>query len=467
MKQNISLITKIGIFSVSLLATTFAAYMYSPVTKTHADSDASTNVTLTIPSQLSFYVDSDDVVYMTADTDSFVSGTAHFTVATNSQYGYSLMLEDVDGDTSLKNRTVASSSEITSSFIGAKTSSTMAANTWGYSLNSTDFHAIPVFGSADRIRYISTFPSSNSEMVTDVDFGVKVGRVSKSGYYADVLLATAVVNGIDGLPDYTMQNFECVLSHHDWMYDEEENGYDEIFEKTYHLRDIRNGRVYEVVATKDGNCWMAENLDIADYNIAMEDSNIPRWSSNRTPYQLPDSTVEWSFDYDNGEVYDTDDYGMYYNANAATAGAITGTSNSYNPDRSVCPAGWTLPSEYYFRNLFNAYGLDLDSGESNTKADAMALPIKLTMSGAYTVSEGLTGVGLHGGWWTQNYGAPSNKRSVVMLDDSGAKYVSADKRDGYSIRCVKSGSHYDSGAYDLSEYYENGGGNGGGIVESQ
>lgn len=442
--KKYDLATKLGIFSISLLATVFAVYTYSPVIKTHADGSAtsSVDVNLSVAPRLSIYVDDYDAQRMKSRTDNFVSETAHIYVDTNSSYGYSLMLEDVDENTNLENRSTSSNSRFTSTFSGSKTSETMDPNTWGYSMDSSNYYKIPVFGNPVLLRSVSSAIKNENDAKTDVEFGVKVGSSTMSGYYADMLLASAIVNGQDGTQVYTMQNFKCPSP---WPDYDDENW--EMPERTWTLKDERDGRTYEVVLLKDGNCWMTQNLDITDYLASTDDTQYAgRFSGNK--YLIPDSLNDWSFTYNSGEVYETstEDYGAYYNYNAASLGGTSGAQNStnyYGSGMSSCPsAKWNLPSSNDWSKLFSGYSLSLANGISAD--DLLQVHINLEKSGSYTLENGVNGQGSIGAWWTDT--APSSagdrdtKRNIVLLDNNGLRLETSDRRNGHSIRCMMKGT---------------------------
>lgn len=447
--SNVSAFSKVGIFSISLLVTVFAVYVYSPVIKSHAVGvDPVVDVNLHVPAQLNMHVDESGARRMKTDSSSFANGSASIYVTTNSQYGYSLMLEDSDNDASMKNYSASGADDrITSSFSGTKTSDTMDANTWGYSLDSTNYNSVPTFGNPVRIRNISGIVDDESKALTNLGFGVKVGRTTKSGYYADVVIVTSVVNGQDGnYAPRTMQDFVCVNPRKDHIYDPtygDPSSY--VSNQVYNLVDERDGKTYRVVAAADGGCWMIDNLDITDYAA---NSNDTEFGGRLSTYQIPDSLNTWNFSYDDGEVYETgvQGYGAYYNYHAAMAGTISGDNNYteyYERVASICPSGWEMPSYYSWQYLFDEYGLSLMSGISAEDLANLPINLNLNKAGANTVEDGVNGQGEVGIWWTNR--TPWNNtnyrtdRAVIVLDSNGLRLDHGNRRNGYSIRCVKRG----------------------------
>lgn len=182
----------IGIFATSLLATITAVYIYSPVVGSYADSSVTADVNLLVGEVMSLTLDTYSLDLDTAP-NSFVSGVINVAASTNSQSGYTLTLEAVDSNTNLvlaNDHTIAG---VSSNFSGPKTSSEMEANTWGFSLDTTNFAGIPARGSSAIIKTTNA-PMTTVSEITPVTFGVKVGNLI-SGWYADEVLFTIYTNG--------------------------------------------------------------------------------------------------------------------------------------------------------------------------------------------------------------------------------------------------------------------------------
>jgi uncharacterized protein (TIGR02145 family) len=184
----------IGIFATSLLVTASAVYIYSPVIGSHADSSATAEISVNVADVMALSLDTNEL-NLSSNPNNFVSGKINATVSTNSQYGYTLTLEDVDANTSMTHANENISDTITSSFSGTKTSSEMEANTWGFSLNETDFSKVPANGSPVALKQ-TTSPMTEASETTPVDFGIKLGNIT-SGTYSDSVLFTMYTNGQD------------------------------------------------------------------------------------------------------------------------------------------------------------------------------------------------------------------------------------------------------------------------------
>ena len=185
----------IGIFALSLLTTATAVYIYSPVIGSHADTTATAEVDVNVGEIMALSLDTNEL-NLSSNPNNFVSGTINATVSTNSQYGYTLTLEDEDASSDMTHSNENISDVITSTFSGTKTSSEMEANTWGFSLDSTDFSKVPVNGSPATLKRTNA-PMTTETETTPVDFGVKLGNVA-SGTYSDSVLFTMYTNGQTG-----------------------------------------------------------------------------------------------------------------------------------------------------------------------------------------------------------------------------------------------------------------------------
>ncbi len=153
------------------------------------------------------------------------------------------------------------------------------------------------------------------------------------------------------------------------------------------LKDKRDNEVYTVAKLADGNCWMVENLRLADTHkegggtvpTVIANSNTHNPASGFTV--LTASSDEWcdqstqecvdqnKFNADNtadavasmtqadSNVYS---YGNYYNWYSATAGnGKFDTSRDISVEGDICPAGWALP---YGGNSTSAGGGGADGG---------------------------------------------------------------------------------------------------------
>ena len=273
------------------------------------------------------------------------------------------------------------------------------------------------------------------------------------------------------------------------------------------LVDNRDKKVYWVAKLKDGKCWMTQNLDhdivtTANYythentdlgwgtdttttswiptratipttSIA-NDGTISNWTNNySTPYSVDPGNWYWTDtwytsttnNYLAGNVGDPAKFqkntpytnngthghvGNYYNWSAAVASNSTSgyTTSTYgnisgNPQNSICPAGWRLPTIYNsttdsrneYRYLFDKYGANVTDGSERDRA-LTASPLWF-VRGGNVGSSGLGNSGNYGYYWSST--VYDSSRAYYMNFYSGyiipAGY-SGNRNLGFSVRCV-------------------------------
>ena len=123
----------------------------------------------------------------------FTSKSVDALVATNATKGYELYFSSKDEATDMLNTNTAISDKITSSFTGTVTNTTMGKNNWGYSMNNTDFTAIPKKSGHKKLRNLTTKPTTD-ELKTTVHFGTKISTNLVAGNYEKSVLFTAVAH---------------------------------------------------------------------------------------------------------------------------------------------------------------------------------------------------------------------------------------------------------------------------------
>lgn len=303
--RKIALFEKMGIFSSFLLFAVFSVYMYSPVILSHADSE-DYDFKVAVGEVITLTIDNTEI-NMNANHGTFVSDTINVTSASNSLFGYTLTIADEDSDTRLVNSDANVEDAFSSDFVGLKTSETMGENTWGFSLNETDYRSIPASGSWAVLKRTYPFGAMGIE-TTAVTFGVKVGSVA-SGSYSDSVVFTAYVNGqnselgigdesIDNVSFYHIQTMQqmkpgiCAATTTplptatEYTWDETDDNTK--IPRTF-LTDVRNGKVYIVEKLADGKCWMAQNLEL-ELNNTKALTNTTTDLNSKSSWTPADST---------------------------------------------------------------------------------------------------------------------------------------------------------------------------------
>ncbi len=401
-----------AIFSLVALATFMVVSAFSPVKKTNADE---IDVGLENPSIISIGID--DKVSMTAPAGGgFVSGTNTVVVDTNGVYGYSVTMEDVDSDTSMTS--AATSDVITSDFNGSKISSKFADNTWGYSVDGTNFWKIPVKDHPTTIR-VTNHPSTDSSSTMDVTFGVKTAQLLTAGVYSDVVKFTIYTNGVEPAAEYIDADDGTLPDPEPEPYDEGQGehvnklvllasmqdpnlvqyceetytpsitatgvSFDHYFDGDVNpraiVKDARDRKKYTIAKLADGNCWMTQNLGLdlstsvtltnKDTDLNTKTSWTPTYSTrtdNRVyegDYKMGSNHTEGYLDANSGWITNREPdkahyyqmIGNHYNWLAATAGTGTIGMGLVAVNDSICPKGWRLPlsGPGYFDNKKSFY----------------------------------------------------------------------------------------------------------------
>ena len=440
------LLSSLSIFSLFLLFGFTAVSLFAPIIKSNASESFTSKISteinpviaITSPEELSLEL-------LPTPAGTFTSGSVDVDVSTNAFKGYELYLSAKDTDTFMKSELNPSdtTNRISSSFTGSVTSSTMAKNAWGYSLNSTDFSAVPAKTSTKKIKDITTLPTT-PELKTTVHFGAKVDTTLDSGRYKADILFTAVAHpnppkaqgiflissmqdmrpeicAINTTPNKTATQLDTNGSHHG----------DPNYVPTVTLTDTRDNNTYTVSKLADGKCWMTQNLRIAGKTLTPADSDV------RNNYNLPASTHSTDNVYDWPGVYVSPQNNGYYGLNIAIAddwtssGGRTITQGQRENLYSICPKHWRLPTtdanNSDFHILYDNY---------NSLTALTASPMNLTLAG-HVYGEEEPSIGSFGNYWSStaaNYLSFSSYS--VELSTDGGNWDADGSYYGRSIRCV-------------------------------
>ncbi len=490
---------KIGVFSASIFVTSLAVYVLAPIVGSHADTSKTAEVSLTIGSASALRVSAESL-NLVANIGSFAHDSLDVDVTTNSQYGYTLTLEDTDSDSNLVHVNPSVTDNLTSKFSGGKTSSDMQVNTWGFSLDETNYYHIPAVGYPTTLKKTSAAVSDEYDR-TSVDFGAKVGNIT-SGVYTDTVKFTLYVNGVDNNPDDgtdpsepgTANDFTPVGIHSitkmqemtseicaasttpskkatmlDW--DGSRHGNNSYVPRTK-LIDERDNKTYLVSKLADGNCWMSQNLALdltegvpiiisnndgttgtATPNITTKTAVDPNWRAGGSytwksysgkdygTYYFENGNTLTTTHSNTGTQYDWEINGNYYTWFAATAGTGDSSISYADAPSSICPAGWRLPAnigEKSFENLItDVYGFVY--GESDGTLFRKD-PFNYIYAGYYSGSGGTSLAFLRqaGYYWSSmaDYSYRGNSFRFTMNDSYFSPHDTYSKDNGCSIRCV-------------------------------
>ena len=425
----------LAIFSTSLIFGFAILSLFAPIIVSNA-SDSVTQFSLEVKPVLALAappeLDFGNITPTNAGT--FTSKSVDALVATNATKGYELYFSSKDEATDMLNTNTAISDKITSSFTGTVTNTTMGKNNWGYSMNNTDFTAIPKKSGHKKLRNLTTKPTTD-ELKTTVHFGTKISTNLTAGNYEKSVLFTAVahanpaktLHSISKMQQMTPEICAATTTPNKTATTLDTDGShygDPNYAPTKTLVDTRDNNTYTVSKLADGKCWMTQNLRIINKTLTPADSDV---TSN---YTIPASSRSDFNSYDTSNAYVDSDGGFYtwYTATAGT-GTQSLSTQGYNTSVSICPKGWRLPT-----GGDNGEFKILDSNYSSSSA-LRSNPVNLTLSGVvHNSSRGGQGIG--GFHWSSTVYS-SGRAYGLYLAISHARPDDYDgKENGYSVRCI-------------------------------
>ena len=252
-------------------------------------------------------------------------------VATNNKTGYQLTMSTTS--TSLIN-TADNTLTIPTldALSGGYTTATFQTNKWGYSKDSGNYFPFP----ASELLLQNTTATNGDN--TDLRFATKIDYTQPSGTYKTTISFNAVTNPlVDYIQDFTPDMCRTLASADD-----------------YTVVDKRDNNDY-TVRYINGNCWMTKNLRFIGKTgdpagIMTLDSST---SNVESVYTTSDPLVISYMDLTSGNSTTTamlhtgtdsnGDPTAWYNYPATTAMQIA-SNVSTEATRSLCPAGWRLPT---------------------------------------------------------------------------------------------------------------------------
>ena len=428
--------TNFSIFSLFLIFGFAILSIFAPIFGSNATNNSTQElaaevnpvISLSAPTELSFNINP-------TAAGVFDSKELKVNISTNAIKGYELYFSSEDEQTNMKHTTPSITQSISSTFTGSITSNNMQNNTWGYSLNNTDFKSIPKKTEQVKLKDLNAYPTP-AERTQSIYFGVKADTTLPSGTYEKNVIFTAVAHAnpprLRGIftisnmqqmnpnickasttPNKTATQLDTDGSHHG----------DPNYVPTKTLTDTRDNNTYTVSKLADGKCWMTQNLRIAGKTITPADSDV---ISN---YTIPASSINGFNFSDTSNAYVNSD-GGFYNWYTATAGTGTQSMSSGNTSVSICPKGWRLPtggSSGEFQTLYSNY---------NSSSVIRSNPVNLTLSG-YMYSSSRDNQGILGYYWSSTVYSSGTTAHVLYL--GGANVYPADiygKHYGISVRCI-------------------------------
>ena len=440
--QNRSIIsfrtaTNFSIFSLFLIFGFAILSIFAPIFGSNATNNSTQElaaevnpvISLSAPTELSFNINP-------TAAGVFDSKELKVNISTNAIKGYELYFSSEDEQTNMKHTTPSITQSISSTFTGSITSNNMQNNTWGYSLNNTDFKSIPKKTEQVKLKDLNTYPTP-SERTQSIYFGVKADTTLPSGTYEKNVVFTAVAHANPPHPRgiFTISNMQQMnpnickasttpLATATQLDTDGSHHGDPNYVPTKTLTDTRDNNTYTVSKLADGKCWMTQNLRIINKTITPTDSNVT------TNYTIPASSISGFNSLDTSNAY-VDSDGGFYTWYTATAG--TGTQDldtqGQNTTASICPKGWRLPTggdSGEFKTLYNNY---------NSSSVLRSNPVNFTLSGlAYHSSR--RNQGSLGRYWSSTIYSGYDAY-YLHLNTSNVNSADLISRDlGFSVRCI-------------------------------
>ena len=424
----------LAIFSTSLIFGFAILSLLAPIIVSNA-SDSVTQFSLEVKPVLALAAPPElDFGNITpTNAGAFTSKSVDALVATNATKGYELYFSSKDEATDMLNTNTAISDKITSNFTGTVTNTTMGKNNWGYSLNNTDFTAIPKKSGHRQLRNLTTKPTTE-ELRTTVHFGTKISTNLVAGNYEKSVLFTAVahanpaktLHSISKMQQMTPEICAATTTPNKTATTLDTDGShygDPNYAPTKTLIDTRDSNTYTVSKLADGKCWMTQNLRIADKTITLDDSDVD------DDYIIPASSLNGFSSYDTSNAYvDNNDDG-FYSWYTATAGTGLSSMLSGRTTVSICPKGWTLPT--------GAAGGELSELRNNYSSSTMmeSSPVNLKSFG-YINNSLRRQQNLSGYYWSSTAQSTNNAYYLYIGGSLLNATYSDYKGNGFSVRCI-------------------------------
>jgi len=202
--------------------------------------------------------------------------------------------------------------------------------------------------------------------------------------------------------------------------------------KAVKLMDKRDDKVY-TARYINGLCTMTQNLDFeltTGMTLSPDTTNV---TSSRTLSTVGSLTAGNSYDEPRtAKNSNITGAGLHYNYAAATAGTITGYSNTTEATQDICPAGWRLPTG-------NNGGEQFILNNSTWQSNNANYPNEFNpVAAGYYYNGSLSYSGTYGYWWSSTADSTTGRYSLIYSTRNDLTSGRSGSRDGgYSVRCVK------------------------------
>ena len=218
----------------------------------------------------------------------------------------------------------------------------------------------------------------------------------------------------------------------------------------YNLIDNRDNKTYQIARLKDGNIWMAENMDLGRTTITTDltstNTNLDA-NANAVTVSEFNSWIKSSgtASYTTAElipVSGTDSasntpYGTLYNYCAASAGSICSASNANTVDATsdICPAGWRLPTGGNPGEFRFLYSLTDYNSSAKMRAPIASGGAAFTLAG-YFINSVPAGQERFGDYWSSTKYSMMSMRLLGLEQSTVSLNNNSDRCNSYSVRCI-------------------------------
>ena len=311
----------------------------------------------------------------------------------------------------------------------------------GFALTSgyNSYHAVP-----NELTKVASYPSN-----TTTSAGVQIKSTyaayvsgvqpadSYTGKVKYIVMHPASKIATTNISDLTyMQDFRDLSS------DEKMSVAMSMQDRTvYNLVDNRDNRTYQIAKLKDGNIWMAENLDLGrtplTNDLTSENSNLASTITAATFNSWKTTNIGYGFDNGRYMLLDGTDqgsgtpYATLYDYYALTGGTVSGSSFNGIAEYDICPAGWRLPDGVDHREHKTLYSY-------YNSAQLIRAPIAdggaaFALSGV--ASGSAYGSESQGYYWTTSNTGWSNMK-IFDVRTSTVSFSGYERDHGASARCI-------------------------------
>lgn len=197
--------------------------------------------------------------------------------------------------------------------------------------------------------------------------------------------------------------------------------------------DLRGGE--KAVFADNGVCTMIDNLDFTITTGMVLTPDTTNVTTTRTLGTVGSLTSGNSYDEMRILHSSTSGYGTYYNYAAATAGTITGSSNTTEATQDICPKGWRLPAG---GNTSTGYEQKLlTNNVFQTWQSIGTFDDSFKVAAGYYYGGSLSNSGTDGYWWSSTASNTTDRYFLYYNTSNGLRSgIYYNRYNGFSVRCV-------------------------------